>query len=193
MVQELVRRYPTAAVASLDLAQRHFPEKKSAWSFCSADLTDEAALVQAFQSNAVTTVFHTASPWTGSGAEICEKVNVTGTRTVIDAALKAGVKKLVYTSSASVCFNGGDLKNVDERMPYLDGVAFDPYNLTKVRCDPVRHRELYSDRFIIILQGVAERMILEANGNQGLLTCAIRPAGIFGYGLLASHHRVLLL
>jgi len=70
-----------------------------------------------------------------------------------------GVRKLVYTSSSSVVFSGGDLQNVDERLPYPQ-VSFDAYSGSKAK---------------------AEKIVLEANGKNGLLTVALRPAGIFGY------------
>jgi nucleoside-diphosphate-sugar epimerase len=86
------------------------------------------------------------------------KVNVEGTKAVIAAAVSTGVRKLVFTSSAGVVFNGGDLVNVDERLPYPD-VPLDAYNDSKAK---------------------AEQVVLEANGKDGLLTVALRPAGIFG-------------
>lgn len=46
-------------------------------------------------------------------------MNVLGTQKVIEACKKCGVSKLVYTSSASVIFDGVDLINVDETIPYL--------------------------------------------------------------------------
>lgn len=48
------------------------------------------------------------------------KVNVEGTKCVIEACEKTGVKALVYTSSASVVSdNESDLINVDERWPVV--------------------------------------------------------------------------
>jgi len=138
MVEMLLERYPDASVASLDLVQRHFPDQLAAnatarkWSFHSADLTSLDSLSSALRQVGATTVFHTASPWTGSGPEVCEKVNVQGTQTVVDACVQEGVNKLVFTSSAGTVYDGNDLKNVDERMPFPD-VPIDAYNVTKVR------------------------------------------------------------
>ncbi|BGP17503.1 hypothetical protein JCM10213_008236 [Rhodosporidiobolus nylandii] len=167
LVKALLARYPAAAVASLDLVQRHFPdqlagaaEKQRKWTFYSADLTSLDSLAGAIRQAGATCVFHTASPWTGSGAEVCEKVNVQGTQTVVDACVQEGVKKLVFTSSAGTVYNGTDLINVDERMPFPEEVL-DPYNVTKAK---------------------AEKIVLAANGKEGLLTVALRPAGIFGPG-----------
>lgn len=56
------------------------------------------------------------------------KVNVEGPRAVVDAAIAAGVCRLVYTSSASVMFNGTDIVEVDGRTSYLHKL-FDTYNL----------------------------------------------------------------
>jgi sterol-4alpha-carboxylate 3-dehydrogenase (decarboxylating) len=87
------------------------------------------------------------------------RVNVDGTRAIIAAAVAAGVRKLVFTSSAGVVFTGGALTNIDERMP-LPERAMDAYNESKAH---------------------AEQLVLAANGQGGLLTVALRPAGIFGY------------
>ena len=102
------------------------------------------------------------------------RVNVKGTKNVIQACidnvrttaiiLKAshlslqGVKQLVFTSSASVVFDGSSLHNVDESRPYC-AKHFDAYNESKA---------------------LAEAAVLEANGKSGLATIALRPASIFG-------------
>ena len=87
------------------------------------------------------------------------KVNVDGTKAIIAAAQSQGVHKLVYTSSAGLVFNGGDLINVDERAP-APRKAMDAYNESKMK---------------------AEELVLSANGEKNLLTVSLRPAGIFGY------------
>ena len=86
------------------------------------------------------------------------KVNVEGTKAIIAAAQETGVRKLVFTSSAGVVFNGADIIDIDERVPFHD-VPMDAYNDSKAK---------------------AEVAVLEANGKGGLLTVALRPAGIFG-------------
>ncbi|KAG0148515.1 hypothetical protein CROQUDRAFT_714496 [Cronartium quercuum f. sp. fusiforme G11] len=159
LVTSLLQAYPEASTTSLDLVQRH-PTTEARHTFIQADLTSLEALVVAFESSKPDIVFHTASPWLGSGKEACERVNVLGTKNVVEACKRTGVTKLVYTSSAGVVYNGEDLINVDERLPVPER-ALDDYNITKAR---------------------AEAIILEANGKEELLTCALRPAGIFGPG-----------
>lgn len=132
MVNMLITRYPTASVSSLDIVQRHFPSKSAHWTFYSADLTSLPDLSTAIRASGASTVFHTASPWTGSGKELCEKVNVLGTQTIVDACVQEGVKKLVFTSSAGTVYGGVDLMNVDERLPFPEK-GLDHYNVTKVR------------------------------------------------------------
>lgn len=101
-----------------------------------------------------------ASPIHGLGKKVYHKVNIEGTKNVIRAALAENVRAIIYTSSAGVVFNGSDLINVDETAPVPRG-TMDAYNETKAE---------------------AERLILEANGKNGLMTVAIRPSGIFGPG-----------
>jgi sterol-4alpha-carboxylate 3-dehydrogenase (decarboxylating) len=124
-------RAPSHRIVSLDVVQRHYPSKDQ-WTFSVCDLTSSSSLVDAFKTFNVKTVFHTASPWIGAGKEVCEKVNVQGTEKVIEACKSEGVKKLVYTSSASVVHDGGDLINIDERCS-IPKDQKDQYNITKVR------------------------------------------------------------
>jgi sterol-4alpha-carboxylate 3-dehydrogenase (decarboxylating) len=120
------------------------------------DITDfdqvEAAL------KGIDVVFHTASPIHGKPAAIYHKVNVVGSQNILKACQESlTVKKLIFTSSAGVVYNGQDLYNVDETLGYCQ-VHMDAYNETKA---------------------IAEELILAGNGKN-LLTCAIRPSGIFG-------------
>lgn len=107
-------------------------------------------------------VFHTAtaSP-TGANAynkALMESVNVDGTRNVINACISNGVRALVYTSSASVVFEGRDLVLVNEDTPYASR-PLDFYTVTKIK---------------------GEELVLQANGQNGLVVCSLRPSGIFG-------------
>lgn len=61
---------------------------------------------------------------------------------MITACLHAGVQRLVYTSTASVVFDGSDVQNGDESMPI-----------------PRRHLDAYART-----KAMAERLVLAANG-----------------------------
>ncbi|MGK5093113.1 NAD-dependent epimerase/dehydratase family protein [Deltaproteobacteria bacterium TL4] len=112
------------------------------------------------------TVFHTAaiiSLMGGSGVteeyrKRAYAINVEGTKNVIKGCQKAGVSRLIYTSSVNVCFNGTPNPNMDENTSYATQVS-DLYTETKIAIEPV---------------------VLEANGVDQLLTCVIRPSGIYG-------------
>ena len=107
----------------------------------------------------VDVVFHSAAvagiwgPW-----EHFHSVNTTGTLNVIEACRRAGVRKLIYTSSPSVTFDGGDQCGINETQPY-----------------PTRWLCHYPHT-----KALAEQAVLRANGQQGLLTCALRPHLIWG-------------
>ncbi len=107
----------------------------------------------------VETVHHTAAvagiwgPW-----EYFHGINTAGTRHVLDACRACGVRKLVFTSSPSVTFDGSDQSGVDESVPYPDRWLCH-YPHTKA---------------------LAEQQVLAANGVDGLLTCALRPHLIWG-------------
>ena len=108
-------------------------------------------------------------------------VNVGGTENLVHAGQAAGVKRFVYTSSNSVVMGGQNIAGGDETLPYTN-----------------RFNDLYTETKV-----VAERFVLSQNGIGDMLTCAIRPSGIWGRGdqtmfrklfesVIAGHVKVLI-
>lgn len=85
-------------------------------------------------------------------------INTLATQNVVAGCLQHRVPKLVYTSSPSVTFDGGDQEGVDESVPY-----------------PQRWLCHYPHT-----KALAEQHVLNANGRDGLLTCSLRPHLIWG-------------
>ena len=110
-------------------------------------------------------VIHTASPHFNLANEILRRVNVDGTKILLKASQAAGVKAFVYTSSASVILDPrAELVNADETFPLVEGK---------------QQPEYYTST-----KAWAESAVLAANRtpSNSFLTCALRPAGIFGEG-----------
>ncbi|KAF3812470.1 hypothetical protein GH733_019606 [Mirounga leonina] len=126
--------------------------------FFLGDLCSQQDLYPALKG--VSTVFHCASPPPSSNnKELFYRVNYIGTKNVIETCKEAGVQKLILTSSASVIFEGVNIKNGTEDLPYAVK-PIDYYTETKI---------------------LQERAVLGANDPEGnFLTMAIRPHGIFG-------------
>ncbi|XP_058148062.1 sterol-4-alpha-carboxylate 3-dehydrogenase, decarboxylating isoform X1 [Dasypus novemcinctus] len=126
--------------------------------FFLGDLCSQQDLYPALKG--VSTVFHCASPPPSSNnKELFYRVNYIGTKNVIETCKEAGVQKLILTSSASVIFEGVDIKNGTEDLPYAVR-PIDYYTKTKI---------------------LQEMAVLSANSPESnFLTIAIRPHGIFG-------------
>ncbi len=116
----------------------------------------------------VDTVFHTAAiiDLMGGGSVTDEyrersfAVNVGGTENLVHAGQIAGVKRFVYTASNSVVMGGQRISGGDETLPYT-----------------ARFNDLYTETKV-----AAEKFVLAQNGVSGMLTCSIRPSGIWGRG-----------
>jgi len=124
----------------------------------SGDLTDPDAVLAACDDR--DTVFHVAAKvglW--GRPEDYEAVNVQGTKNVLRACLETGVPKLVFTSSPSVVFDGGDIEGVTESAPYPERFDCD-YSRTKA---------------------AAEKMVLAADHDR-LCTVSLRPHLVWGPG-----------
>lgn len=123
------------------------------------DISNPDDVKKALRASNPQVIVHSASPIHGQSRKIYFKVNVDGTRTLLEAAKEFKVPAFVYTSSAGVLFGGDDLRNVPEEYPF-PSQELDPYNLTKQ---------------------IAERMVLSAN-SKTFKTISLRPAGIVGPG-----------
>ncbi|PON66550.1 Hopanoid-associated sugar epimerase [Parasponia andersonii] len=128
--------------------------------YVSVDLRNKDQVLKALQG--VEVVFHMAAPNSSiNNYQLHRSVNVDGTKNVIDACVEQKVKRLVYTSSPSVVFDGiHGIFNGDESLPY-----------------PAQHNDYYS-----ATKAEGEALVIKSNGVNGLLTCCIRPSSIFGPG-----------
>lgn len=126
--------------------------------FHRCDITDATAC--AALCDGATTVYHVASlvQTRRAGADLVWAVNRGGTRNLLRAGADAGVRQFIYVSSASVVYEGGDIENGDESLPYTT-ISQAPYADSKL---------------------AAERDVVEATST--MLTCAIRPHVVYGPG-----------
>ncbi len=146
--------------------------------FRRADLTDPASLQRAFEgcdavvSNAAMYVVVKAmSAWAEH-----EKANVTGTTNVIEAAQRAGVKRVVHISTFGI-YHWSILRTLTEDSPQLDGRRRQggPYRATKQ---------------------LSEVLAWERARALGVDLTTLRPAGVFGardHNLLKPVQRLLRL
>jgi 3beta-hydroxy-delta5-steroid dehydrogenase/steroid delta-isomerase len=159
LVTELLRH--GLRVRGFDVAPAAF--RHAQYEHVLGDVTDVEAVRKACAG--VDTVFHTAAlldfaRFSGSAQrERSHAVNVRGVEYLVRAAREAGASRLVHTSSNNVTFDAPVIDG-DETLPYA-AHAPDLYTETKI---------------------LGEQAALAANGHGGLLTCAIRPGGIYGPG-----------
>ncbi len=121
-----------------------------------ADLADRDAVIQA--AKGCDAVIHIAAK-TGVWGPCADyyRANVLGTRNVLEACAKNGIRRLVYTSTPSVIHAGGDVEGVDESAPLATHFET-AYPATKAE---------------------AERLVLAANGPE-LGVVILRPHLIWG-------------
>ncbi|KAL8521859.1 hypothetical protein ACS0TY_012139 [Phlomoides rotata] len=134
--------------------------KSGSAQYVTTDLRDKSQVLKACQGAEV--VFHMAAPDSSiNNHNLHYSVNVQGTQNIIDACIELKIKRLIYTSSPSVVFDGiHGISNGDETLPY-----------------PAKHNDSYS-----ATKAEGEALVIKSNGSNGLLTCCIRPSSIFGPG-----------
>ena len=147
------------------------------------DVTDAAAVRAAVRG--CRAVFHLAAlvPFNlgvAHSREALLRVNVEGTRNVVEACRAEGVHALVLASSTGVVFRGADVAGGDERSEAGGAGALGP--------EPATLNDAYSES-----KALAERLVLAASSPRAdALACvAIRPNGIWGPG--EQHHTPKLL
>jgi nucleoside-diphosphate-sugar epimerase len=156
----IVRRLLARGDAVVLLARGRYPELEALGARPAVcDLTRPVGLDEALAG--VDVVFHVASK-TGVWGERADfiRVNVEGTARLLEATRRAGVTRLVYTSSPSATFSGADARGLGE--------AECPY--------PAHFEAAYPET-----KARAEQAVLAANGP-ALATTALRPHLIWGPG-----------
>lgn len=139
IVRVILRDWTTTSVSVVDLrCERNRRPASDGVHYHEADITDATRVAAVFAEAKPDVVIHTASPTaqssTASSDALFKKVNIDGTQVIVEACREAGVKALVYTSSASVASdNVTDLVNADERWPVPRGkYQTEYYSETKV-------------------------------------------------------------
>ena len=132
----------------------------------SGDINDPDSLARAFEGADV--VYHLAAyiSLLMSDHDRCTKVNVEGTRNVIEACRRNNVRRLVHFSTIhSLCGDPLDTP-VDENRPLVESCRCAPYDLSKA---------------------AGERLVRQAAG-EGVNAVIINPTGIIGlYDYRPSH------
>ncbi len=122
------------------------------------DLSDQVVVLKAAQGCDI--IYHVAAKAGIWGSyDSFYQANVVGTRNVLAACKQLNIRKLVYTGSPSVVFDGKDVEGGNESLPY-----------------PAHFEAFYPQT-----KAMAEQLVLSANSPQ-LATVSLRPHLIWGPG-----------
>lgn len=180
-----------------DIKQRNLAEIQSSgkpFSFIQGDLTDTAAVNDLFRSIKFDQVIHLAAragvrPSLEQPA-LYQRVNVEGTVNLLEAARKAGVKKLTLASSSSVY-------GVNAKVPFSESdpifSAISPYAASKLACEALGHTyhhvyglDIAMLRFFTVY-GPRQRPDLAIHKFTQLIDAG-KPIPVFGDGSTARDH-----
>lgn len=129
-------------------------------SYIRGDLTNADDVEMALRETTSDVVFHTASMDPILDINNLLKVNERGSESVLLACQRAGVKRLIYTSSVAAVIGDRfrNYENIDETLPYPDKPC-----------------TAYSGGM-----AAAEELLLANNGQDGLLVCVLRAGTVYG-------------
>ena len=155
LINELVRRNFNVT----SFSRGDYPElRKLGVNTIRGDLSDPESVLQATGKTDI--IFHVAAKAGINGAyREYYKTNVTGTENIINACKINKIKYLIYTSSASVVFDGKDIEGSDESSSY-----------------PIRPVSHYT-----ATKALAEQLIFKADSPR-LRTLSLRPHLVYGTG-----------
>ncbi|KKY27896.1 putative hydroxysteroid dehydrogenase [Diplodia seriata] len=163
LIRRILDREPACSIAVMDVDMTQQPLFPCV-SYHACDISDGSRVRAVFSQlqPAPRVVFHLACPpSTVPNDARFRRVNVDGTRHVLESSRLVGVQALVYTSSSGVVHDGAsDLVEADESMPVLK---------------PPRQKHIYT-----LSKAIAEEDVLAANRKDGMVTVSLRPCTTFG-------------
>ena len=144
-------------VVAVDVKCRPFRDDVT---FIDLDITDRSGVLAACEG--IDSIVHCASVvhTRSTSREIVWRVNHGGTLNILAACEEHGIPRLVHTSSASVVYEGKDIENGDENLPY-SRLSRVPYAASKI---------------------AAEKAVLAFVRRTSTRGCALRPHLVFGPG-----------
>ncbi|CRG90042.1 C-3 sterol dehydrogenase, putative [Talaromyces islandicus] len=177
IARAIAEKYPRCAITIIDIAPPgSIHEVPSQAEFIKVDVTSAVEVEKAIQKVRPTTVIHTAGivpvlaeRFGRRMQSVVWKLNVDGTRIMLDVSKRLGVKAFVFTSSCCVTID-------DMRLPYRNISEDWPTSQTSL---------IYGES-----KAAAERLVLEASCAQ-MVTCSLRPSVLTGpgdYQLLPAIH-----
>lgn len=130
------------------------------YSYIRCDLTNAGDIEMALRETTSDVVFHTASMDPTIDINYLLTVCERGSESVLLACQRAGVKRLIYTSSVAAVIGDRfrNYENIDETLPY-----------------PNNPCTAYSGGM-----AAAEELLLANSGKDGLLICALRAGTVYG-------------
>lgn len=164
IVRTLLDEEPDCQIHVLDINTSH--NRLPNVTYHSCDISSANAVDEVMRSARPRTIFHLACPDSLVVLpELFERVNVGGTRNLLDSATRVGtVQALVYTSTSSVIHdNVSDMLDADETWPIL--------------------RPPVQKRVYTLTKATAEEAIIAANrknGDSSFLTVSLRPGTSVG-------------
>lgn len=171
IVESLLEKHPDWNVSILDIKPPPSGLTKRITQFLEVDITSAESVNNAFVDYSPDLVVHTAGIVPARAFRYSTKtkdwervkaINYDGTVHVLDAAMAAGCRRFVYTSSCTVVIDDldHDYFLMDENVPI--GLATLHYGKSK---------------------GMAEQYVLSSKHSEnGLIACALRPCTIIGPG-----------
>ncbi|EMD86074.1 hypothetical protein COCC4DRAFT_33730 [Bipolaris maydis ATCC 48331] len=163
LVREFARAMPTPKIFVVDVNTER--NRNPDATYLTANIIQRDEIAKIFDQVKPQVVLHTISPSPFEvNRSVLEKVNVVGTENIVECAKAIGtVRAFLYTSSSSVVHNQHDpMIEATEDWPVL----FSP-----------NQPEYYSHT-----KALAEKLVLAANRQNGMLTAVIRPAALYGPG-----------
>eukprot|EP01080_Neovahlkampfia_damariscottae_P010492 gene10492-3013_t len=153
LIEMLCEKYPNSKIISLDLITKQSTEQVK---YVKGNMTDIDTIFKYFKD--VDAVFHTAAmiDLDGIRSKVL-KINLQGAQNIVECCIENNVAYLIQTSSVSACQPpNGALNLTEEQATYS---FYEAYGESKK----------YS-----------EELVLEANGVNGLNTCAFITVGLWG-------------
>lgn len=137
--------YDNLSNASIKVLEQLQTISGQAFTFVKGDIRDQASLEQVMQEHNIKAVFHFAA--LKAVGESCEKPrqyydnNVSGSVVLLDAMANAGVKQIIFSSSATV-YGDPQYLPLDEKHPIS---ATNPYGWTKVMVEQILQDNCQAD------------------------------------------------